>query len=742
MRNKKVTMKQVVAAVLTVALLGTSIYFMPQTDVSAEDAVIQVPKQSYGAWKEVVPENGSFEAGEVGMDAYGWELLPATNAGEVNTNKDAIKTYLSNVSLKTYQEDNGNKVAEFKKNGPAYMFVKSQDVSVKGNATYRFAMDFCIREIAKIDPDSESNNYVENLRIDIVEVDAEGTETVTKAAQGGTAFLHEEPQAWDSFYQEFTTAETTENVYIRFFMAYNGNIKATIWFDNAELKEINGVEVYNSQFDRVQYYKNRSTGAYEKMNFTGWNLVSTTDGGSLFNDNKPYTGTKQNNYVVGAVEEVGRGTVATITRGTVSSGGSGTVIMQSDYIPVQVGDVCDFVADYKLLCYNADGTLKEDGRLLNGIGMVLGFYDSGKTLVQDDTAIKCSTSKPNIITTTGTTKTNTNNDWARLVRQDITIPEGAAYVKIGLFAGGTQNATASGSSYTMYFDNASITVNGSEHGYVDVQEWAGNYSRKENYGIRKVDEGSGYEDALQLYVTHPTSYRYGSYFFGPEQLVETGKEYRLELDMKIQNRQINNNTNDMYGEDIVIRYKDENHNVLTSTLHKVGTAVTPYHQSLNSSTQKIEGEFNTKDFDWTHLDSDDLSSFIVPADAKYVEIGFYIGHGGASGTTINSDLTHTFANITIGKVTGDEALWAEYAKQKEIDLFFIQYDSTGDDVEVLENILKIKRKVNDLNDVLGEGAPDMNKNNYFTKDDATILRWKLTGVQNSTELDWRQAIHW
>ncbi len=406
--------------------------------------------------KKGIDYNGDFESGMLGEDVPHWRKIPGTAALGENSN---TSLYLNNFSVKTQQEASGNRVGEFQKISNGYMHMATREIPVTANADYRLSLDYSIREIAKINPSASSGNYQEDLFFIVTEVAEDGTKTVKKLGQSYSSYNYSEAQPWDSICYTFKAAATTKKVYVSCCMAYGNNIKATIWIDNVKLEQLDNEAIYNDTFDKVYHKKTRNTGVYQAATPTGWTLASTTDGGSLFNNGRPYTGSKHNNYVLGVANESDRGTVATVTREDCTTGGSGTIVLQSELIPVKPKDFCDFAADYKVLCYNADGSLNENGYITQGIGMTLAYYDSSQTLISEYVARKYTDDKTSLADTGTKTLTGTGNDWMRLNCNSVTIPENVSYVKVGLAFGMTSYNNQVGKKLVVSLDNASILVN-------------------------------------------------------------------------------------------------------------------------------------------------------------------------------------------------------------------------------------------------------------------------------------------
>ncbi|MBQ8039723.1 MAG: hypothetical protein IJ274_07650, partial [Lachnospiraceae bacterium] len=250
MKTKRGTMKKLIATLVCMAVVGTGIYVMPQTDASATESEATFQKQSYSAWKDVVPVNGSFEVGKEGMEVYGWSLVPMDRVQDIIIPENSTAAF----SLTT-EIDGGSKVAAFRKIGGkgGYGAMQSKVMNVDGNTDYRVEFDYRLKELSVVAGQEENtgNIFFNDFKFVVEEIDGDNNSTFKAYALG--EYAGKQSDVWNTCTEQFKTAATTSQV--RFYFKISAGLYREViaLVDNVSLEKHNDYAVVNGDFSKKNY---------------------------------------------------------------------------------------------------------------------------------------------------------------------------------------------------------------------------------------------------------------------------------------------------------------------------------------------------------------------------------------------------------------------------------------------------------------------------------------------------------
>ena len=374
MKKWKKSWKKMFALLLVMVLAVPVLYAMSKADVWA--TTINADLSSEG---EIT--NSDFESGRDGYEVRGWHLTSMQMTCDKYT---GTYDYLQNFIFETRSEGD-NKVAHLQKKGSGTAAMTSEEIEVVGGKTYRLSADYKMKDFSiDINPSTgeeyTTNNNFRGIRFMIEQFDENGNSlSYTKYPTAGN-IVERESAGWNTYFTEFTTSVNAKTIVVYCNLGGDMRVKSTALFDNITIERVDNYSVFNSTFEKTSYAEQGSKAA-GIAGPSGWTLVRTNDGGSL----TPSHNNKWEKNFRATTKTVDGSKVAAIEylkeRST-----AGYVLLQSQLIPLNGEQTCNVTADCKLVCYNADGSVKVDGYLHRGINLNLACYDAdgnflGNTMV-------------------------------------------------------------------------------------------------------------------------------------------------------------------------------------------------------------------------------------------------------------------------------------------------------------------------------------------------------------------------
>lgn len=142
-----------------------------------------------------------------------------------------------------------------------------------------------------------------------------------------------------------------------------------------------------------------------------------------------------------------------------------------------------------------------------------------------------------------------------------------------------------------------------------------------NFGIREISDGVEHKKALQLYITREAGILGGVVIYSAPVQIQDDKEYTTSYDLKIQNYNAEEDSNNIFGAQIVLRYLDNQ------------------GKRINGDAPQVcrNGKEN---INWTYYEH----TFTPPEGAVSVQFGLVMG---STKLNICKDMTYTIDNIVI-----------------------------------------------------------------------------------------------
>ena len=570
-----------------------------------------VPNREYDV---TTVANGNFELGRNGYSVKNWSKTAMTNGHTFAEAGATAEAYCKSYSLTT-AVDNGNKVAALEKKGAGQVAATSETISVTANTDYSISFDYKILDMNL--PEGTTISDFNGVRLYVLEFDAEGNTIAGKGLAATTMYYKDVTYVLDTLRSgmgTFTTSATTDKVVIYLYTgATKANITFTVYFDNVVLKEVSDdYEVLNGTFDYLTHKKDggraEANSTRSEMGPAGWGMYDANG----------------NHYKVTTVQDVNKGNVACMTfADNDTTGGNSSWL--SPFIPVQGQKDLTVAFDYNLIMDKVAGSTTS---VDPSVTIRIFQYNSSKSFKGVDNA-------------SGAIKAATT-DWTKAVKTvaGTNLDASTAYIRIGFYVGLSDAEAVALEEFKLYLDNVALDVNGQTLGFAKVStkdKGEVNGSFTSNYAIRKVDAGTAYQNAVQLYVTRPGGGMGGTTFYSEPTAVTPGTEYKTEFDFKVEGVTEKGRN---YGADYLLRYRTEDGQYLNSG--------NPDVIVLNTGNADNTG--------WKHCTPD---TFIVPEGVVAVEVGLLIG---VTTMNYNPDLKNTFANIAIAPAN-DTEFWSEYAER-------------------------------------------------------------------------------
>lgn len=202
-----------------------------------------------------------------------------------------------------------------------------------------------------------------------------------------------------------------------------------------------------------------------------------------------------------------------------------------------------------------------------------------------------------------------------------TTAENTRFVIVHCWLGGDKNVNA-----TVLIDNVSIDA--SEDNLSDWTMECCKYNGvprdgtfTNNFGIREINDGVEHKKALQLYITREAGILGGVVIYSAPVQIQDDKEYTTSYDLKIQNYNAEEDSNNIFGAQIVLRYLDNQGKRINGDAPQV----------CRNGKENI----NWKDYEHT---------FTPPEGAVSVQFGLVMG---STKLNICKDMTYTIDNIVI-----------------------------------------------------------------------------------------------
>lgn len=724
MKSKQNKMKKIIAGVLSFVMFCTVISILPDNQASAKTIVggSTSNPQTYGDWYDVVPENGNFEAGYVGMDVYGWHLTAMSGLSRLeddtdNYTQEKKDSYIKAYSLKTEAMEDGNKVAALKKTNAGYIALTSQPFVVEPGEVYQLQYNYFLKNIkntASTIKDSDIHGIVICMR----EYDADGNATWTKLSndwqegEGQVAasdYTVDETtgvgtytsEAWSTVNVGFVTRSTTVEVELYFRFSAQGYVTGSVLFDNISVSEYEYYELPNGDFKGVTYLSEggRVDGTAGPA---GWTLLTCEAGGATYTTTYDHT----KSYVAAIVADPDAVEYNPVMKYQYKTNAStGYAFIQSPSVPVKAGDTFFASFRYKIV-----------GQMAYTPKATVFFYDSSG----------------NEISRVHTSLNKSQETWleATTLATQV-VPDGAVMAKIGFF-GSRNNSVSSASypeeyiytdgtrnydTYELYFDD--VVING------EIQEWTVETTKTngvvrtdidstEDYAIEQVeDDTTGHKNAWKLYASS-TNNGYGCVVFYSKPIsIQASTLYTTTFDLKITGfEDTATGSNSAFQARYFLRYLDISGNVLNST---------PYIVYSSGYTNR----------DWTSYNA----NFTTPSDAVALQVGLLAGV--VTKNTWN-DVVFTWDNIRIMETTEYESVMVD--KFDDTDLLFLsmQGGNADEDTETLDvrDMVRIMRYMNrdELGEIAIQNTADMNRNKQYNEDDIQLLRWKMLGLDTEEKI--------
>ncbi len=145
----------------------------------------------------------------------------------------------------------------------------------------------------------------------------------------------------------------------------------------------------------------------------------------------------------------------------------------------------------------------------------------------------------------------------------------------------------------------------------------------------------------------------------------------------------------------------------------------------------VRGE-TKRDIDWTRK----VGTVVAPSNAAYAKWGMAIYSARKQASVM---IKHYYDNIAVKNST--DTYWTtDYIAIDETNLFKYvlqaEGNANGDSAIDIADLVRINFKLNDKTGTVEiDSTADMNKNSKVDKEDMTILRWKLLGIDSEEKLD-------
>ncbi len=580
-------------------------------------ATVHFDNVSLEVAKDMEVTNGDFESGRNGYSVRNWSKTAMLQAHGKDTNETNQQNYENYFLLTTVAEADGNKVAAFTKSfNQGFMAATSEQIAVTGGQLYNLSFDYRLASLTNKASVDESVCRYYGIRLYVEELDADGNITAP-VSRGGTYYGDDVKNSeWQTGMVQFQAKANTKKVVIYLWMGGNANVSATVHFDNVSLEASDDYKVFNSTYDKVNYLANGGKAA-GVAGPTGWSMYDSVG----------------NNYAVTTVQETGRGNAARITLANTTAGNTTWL---SPYIAVDGAMDCSILADYKLIMEATEGVTIKPSFTIR-----IFSYD---------------TFGGNPIKTAGKSVTDVaSSEWIQTVQNFASselahASKATKYIRVGMYVALDATEAAALSKFELYVDDIALSVAG------ELTEWTAETSLEKgevrddnqdftaNYSVRQVSDGTGHEDALQLYVSREGGILGGVTFYSKPMAVTGGSAYTTSFDLKVDNSDASAEAN-VFGASYVVRYLDSEGNVLERTLESGKVVKHPI-----CLTGRLK-----EDMTWTHYNYE----VVAPENAASVQIGLVIG--GYKANTL-PNLTHTFDNI----IFMESDLYEEYTKDPAV----------------------------------------------------------------------------
>lgn len=707
---------RLIACLMCAVLAGVTLFGIPWFSVQADDTTtgtIVSAGQSYGAWSDEMVKNGSFEVGYKGREVYGWHKTAMTAGNAKEERAAESESYCRAYTLTTAIE-NDNKVAALTKDGAGYIAATSDEISVSGGQDYIVSFDYkTVNAEEKDGGEITTSNYF-GIRLYVEELKENGTVVNREISNQATTHYYEDKSCnsnWSTGVVQFETMEDTTSVVLYLYTGATAAVSATVYFDNVTMEALgesmtfdgvikasNEYEVFNGTFDKVNYTGTDGRTAVSEMGPAGWRKHR-----------------QETNYKITTVDGVA--CLELVNFGATSDA---EVFYYSPLIPIDdITATCQLTAECKVNMKTTDG---------EGLTLTNPIY----------TRVSCVDEDQNFISGGhnggGKLQPATSSEWTKVSQSVTTLKDTTKYVRVGVWVKLTSAEIAKLSEFKLYFDNFALNVGEKSLGYTKIT--AGDYGKlrasgdyTDYFGIRRIDGGSGYEDAVQLYVTQVNSAGNplgGAAFYSQLFDVTSNTRYKIAFDYKIEGI-TNSNTSYTHGADVFLRYWVLNEE----------TGEYEYYNTTNPGAAD-EVRLNTNNYENTDGWISSASSFTIPENVVKAQVGLLM----SLQTQSNPDMKYSFANICVEK--NDSSWWSTTgAKRANTDLIFKLTErgnayNSDTDVDVLDLVMMKKYAadatlITDENKDTVLGVADMNVNTLINNADIELLHWKLLGITTEDE---------
>ncbi len=635
---------------------------------------------------EQTPINGDFETGLVGTDVYGWRMESMKN--------DAITrygNYQNNFSFKTAIGENG-KIAQFSKNGSGYVSVVSKKIAVAGSETYKLSYDY--RKSVYSTVEGYTDTKYLGMRPVIRQYKADGTEIedplrLTHLENG----VNTTSEKLSSYFDTFVTNAEAAFIEVCFWMGGQVGMRCTVELDNVTLNRVDGY--INDNFDKVTYEADggRVAGIAGPADWT----LGTSD----INGDKSGKGAHLSNYAA-TVETENGNNVMKLSAVTASGFCEGYVMAKSQSFAVEANklyNVC-FNMKCEIIGANADH-LK--------VIMVFTNENGGEIsrVVQNLGRTSCS--------------------WTLKTKQ-FKAPEGAASAVVGFWIG---DRNADYTTINFYIDDVSVSSATEKLGFVKETTDAVGAPRTDSrdftpyWDVNQVNDGAEHRNALMLSVTNGSQSYGGVTFFSKPVAVTANDSYSISFDYKLKgNLHIYSaNNRRPYGASFVVYYLDEDGN----RIDKDGNATT--------APEVLFALSNKDTVDWMYSG---VKSVTAPENAVAIQYGLVIG---SYSKGVQDDLKYYFDHIVIEKTAEFDAFTAEIREQRWSDSLSVMLRKGdivfGNGKADIRDLIRIKGYAEKKYATTEPKfvRADMNDNGYVTEDDMLLLRYRILGIKNESDIN-------
>lgn len=383
MKKWKIRSKCLLALLLVVMILGMQ-FFQGARVIEVQATTVNADISTEGK-----VTNGDFESGRVGYSVRGW----SKTSMDVNSVKNTEKDWTQNFILKT-ENDNGSKVASFRKNGTGYAAMTSGQVAVESGKTYELSVDYKMKDFSlDIDP-ATGEAYTtgvkfRGIRFVIEQFDEQGN-TLVYTKYPSSNIVEEESVEWNTYSTEFTTNAQTKSVVVHCWLGGDLHVKSTALIDNVTIEATEDT-------------------------LSDWTMENSANRGV------PRTGNFTQNFGIREINDGAGHEKALQLYITREAGILGGVVIYSS--PVQIQGGMEHTTSYDLKIQNYVAEEDTGSNRIFGAQIVLRYLDNQGNKINGDKPEVCRTGKENI-------------NWTNY-EHTFTPPEGAVSVQFGLVMGST-----------------------------------------------------------------------------------------------------------------------------------------------------------------------------------------------------------------------------------------------------------------------------------------------------------------